>query len=43
MLSQEEMLKLIDRALKGGIVDVDALGEAVLQPAKLTRFVRKMQ
>lgn len=43
MLSQEEMLKLIDRALKGGIVDVDALGEAVLQPTKLTRFIRKMQ
>ena len=43
MLSQAEMLKLIDRALKGGIVDVDALGEAVLQPTKLTRFIRKMQ
>ena len=43
MLSQVEMLRLIDRALKGGIVDVDALGEAVLQPSKLTRFIRKMQ
>ena len=43
MLSQEEMLKLIDRAMKGGIVDVDALGDAVLQPTKLTRFIRKMQ
>jgi len=42
-LSQGEMLKLIDRALKGGIVDIDALGEAVLQPTKLTRFIRKMQ
>ena len=42
-LSQGEMLKLIDRAMKGGIVDVNALGEAVLQPTKLTRFVRKMQ
>jgi len=29
--------------MKGGIVDVDALGDAVLQPTKLTRFVRKMQ
>ena len=37
------MLRLIDRALKGGIVDVNALGEAVLQPSKLTRFIRKMQ
>jgi len=43
MLTQEEMLKLIDRAMKGGIVDVDALGEAILQPTKLTRFIRKMQ
>lgn len=43
MLSQEEMLKLIDRAMKGGIIDVNALGEAVLQPTKLTRFIRKMQ
>ena len=43
MLSQEELLKLIDRAMKGGIIDVNALGEAVLQPTKLTRFVRKMQ
>ncbi|MBE9591902.1 MAG: phage major capsid protein [Proteobacteria bacterium] len=43
MLSQEEMLRLIDRAMKGGIVDVDALGDAVLQPTKLTRFIRKMQ
>ncbi len=37
------MLKLIDRALKGGIVEVDDLGEAVLQPTKLTRFVQQMQ
>jgi hypothetical protein len=43
MLGQDELLKLIDRAMKGGIVDVDALGEAVLQPTKLTRFIKKMQ
>ena len=43
MLGQDELLKLIDRAMKGGIVDVDTLGDAVLQPTKLTRFIRKMQ
>ena len=43
MLGQEELLKLIDRAMKGGIVDVDTLGDSVLQPTVLTRFIRKMQ
>lgn len=38
-----DMLKLIDRALKGGIVEIDDLGDAVLQPTKLTKFVRQMQ
>ncbi len=45
MLSQEELLKLLDKAmsLKGGIIEITDLGEAILQPQKFTKFVRQMQ
>ncbi len=45
MLSQEELLRLLDKAmaLKGGIIEISDLGEAVLQPQKFTKFVRQMQ
>jgi len=45
VLSQEELLRLLDKAmsLKGGIVEITDLGDAILQPQKFTKFVRQMQ
>jgi hypothetical protein len=43
MYKNEQLLELIDRAMKGGITEIDDFGYAVLQPEKLARFVRKMQ
>jgi len=45
VLSQEELLRLLDKAmsLKGGVIEITDLDEAVLQPQKFTRFVRQMQ
>ncbi len=43
MYKNETLLQLIDRALKGGITEINDFGDAVLQPEKLARFIRKMQ
>jgi len=41
MFTQKELLYLIDKAMKGGIVEVSDFGDAVLQPEKQTRFIRQ--
>lgn len=43
MYKNETLLQIIDRALKGGITEINDFGQAVLQPEKLARFIRKMQ
>lgn len=43
MFTQKELLYLIDKAMKGGIVEVSDFGDAVLQPEKQTRFIRQAQ
>ena len=42
MYSQEDLLQLLNKAEKG-VLEVADLGQSVLQPGKLARFVRKMQ
>ncbi len=42
-MDNETLLRMIDAAMKGGITDVTDLGDSILQPEKLTRFIRKMQ
>ncbi|MDP2365279.1 MAG: phage major capsid protein, partial [Ignavibacteria bacterium] len=43
IINNDSLLEMVDSALKGGLIEVSDLGQAILQPQKFDKFVRTIQ